>query len=319
MSKKHNGLLWRVLKIWATCLILAFCVLGVIAVKRVGVPVVTMYREASKDVAKSSKDTFKAEQTSLVYDAEGNEIKKLKQEKDVSYLDYEDIPDAAKLAIISIEDKNFTTHHGIDVEGVARAGLSLILNRGNITMGGSTITQQLARNIFLGYEKTYSRKIKEMFIAVALEQKYTKQEILEFYLNNVYFANYVDGLCGIGDSKAKILIKNNKEIYNNELFEFINKNEIDIVFVFGRTVYNNLPSCSKNKTAAEKQPDLDNGNLFVGKKRDFIRHCVYLKGEQHKNAKTMLKRDVHVYGLRHPSARCGFNAENYKPYLKNLI
>lgn len=89
MSKKHNGLLWRVLKIWATCLILAFCVLGVIAVKRVGVPVVTMYREASKDVAKSSKDTFKAEQTSLVYDAEGNEIKKLKQEKDVSYSDYE--------------------------------------------------------------------------------------------------------------------------------------------------------------------------------------------------------------------------------------
>lgn len=81
-------------------------------------------QEASKDVAKSSKDTFKAEQTSLVYDAEGNEIKKLKQEKDVSYLDYEDIPDAAKLAIISIEDKNFTTHHGIDVEGVARAGLS---------------------------------------------------------------------------------------------------------------------------------------------------------------------------------------------------
>ena len=209
MSKKHNGLLWRVLKIWATCLILAFCVLGVIAVKRVGVPVVTMYREASKDVAKSSKDAFKAEQTSLVYDAEGNEIKKLKQEKDVSYLDYEDIPDAAKLAIISIEDKNFTTHHGIDVEGVARAGLSLILNRGNITMGGSTITQQLARNIFLGYEKTYSRKIKEMFIAVALEQKYTKQEILEFYLNNVYFAN---GYYGIESASEAYFNKNAKDL-----------------------------------------------------------------------------------------------------------
>ena len=90
-------------------------------------PVVTMYKEASRDVSKSSKDTFKAEQTSIVYDADGNEIKKLKQEKDVSYLDYEDIPDAAKLAIISIEDKNFTTHHGIDIEGVARAGLSLVL------------------------------------------------------------------------------------------------------------------------------------------------------------------------------------------------
>lgn len=141
----------------------------------------------------------------------------------------------------------------------------------------------------------------------------------ECFWSNVYFANYVDELCGIGDSKAKSLIENNKKEYNDELFEFINKNEIDIVFVFGRAVYNNLPSCSKNKTAAEKQPDLDNGNLFVGKKRDFIRHCVYLKGKQHKNAKTILKRDVHVYGLRHPSARCGFNAENYKPYLKNLI
>ena len=84
MSKKHNGLLWRVLKIWGTCLVIAFCVLGAIAIKRVGVPVVTMYKEASRDVSKSSKDTFKAEQTSIVYDADGNEIKKLKQEKDVS-------------------------------------------------------------------------------------------------------------------------------------------------------------------------------------------------------------------------------------------
>ena len=57
----------------------------------------------------------------------------------------------------------------------------------------------------------------------------------------------------------------------------------------------------------------------MGSKRNFISHCVYLKGEQHKNAKTILMRDVHIYGLRHPSARGGFNAENYKPYLKNLI
>ena len=209
MNKKRNGLLWRVLKIWGICLMLAFCVLGVIAVKRVGMPVVTMYKEATKDVAKSSKDTFQAEQTSLVYDVDGNEIKKLKQEKDVSYLDYEDIPDAAKLAIISIEDKNFTTHHGIDIEGIARAGVSLVLNRGNITMGGSTITQQLARNVFLGYEKTYSRKIKEMFIAVALEQKYTKQEILEFYLNNVYFAN---GYYGIESASEAYFNKEAKDL-----------------------------------------------------------------------------------------------------------
>lgn len=210
MSKKRNRSGGQVIKnILLTCLLLALCVCGGIAVKKVGMPVITMYREASKDVKKSSKDTFKAEQTSLVYDADGNEIKKLKQEKDVSYLDYDDIPDAAKLAIISIEDKNFTTHHGIDIEGIARAGLSLVLNRGNITMGGSTITQQLARNVFLGYEKTYSRKIKEMFIAVALEQKYTKQEILEFYLNNVYFAN---GYYGIESASEAYFNKEAKDL-----------------------------------------------------------------------------------------------------------
>ncbi len=141
----------------------------------------------------------------------------------------------------------------------------------------------------------------------------------ECFWNNVYFANYVDELCGIGDSKAKNLIKSNRKKYNNELFEFINKNEIDIVFVFGRSVYYNLPNYSKNKTVTEKQPDLDNGNIFVGSRRDFISHCVYLKCEQHKNVKTVLKRNVHIYGLRHPSAQCGFNVENYKPYLKNLI
>lgn len=137
--------------------------------------------------------------------------------------------------------------------------------------------------------------------------------------NNVCFANYVDGLCGIGDSKAKSLIENNKKEYNNELFEFINKNEIDIVFVFCRTVYNNLPSYSKNKATTEKQPDLDNGDLSVGNRRDFVNCCIYLKDEPHENTDIKLNKDVHVYGLRHPSAQCGFNVENYKPYLKNLI
>ena len=129
-----------------------------------------------------------------MYDANGNEIKKLKGTKDVHYLEYDDIPDAAKLAIISVEDKNFTSHRGIDIEGIARAVLSLIRNKGEITMGGSTITQQLARNIFLNFETTYSRKIQEMFIAVALEQKYSKEQILEFYLNNVYFSNGYYGI-----------------------------------------------------------------------------------------------------------------------------
>ena len=193
-KRKKNSMTWRVLKILAICLLVAFAALAVLAVVRVGIPVVSMYRNAVEVVAESDENTFKAEQTSFVYDVDGNEIKKLKGEKDVNYLEYDDIPDAAKLAFISIEDKNFTSHCGIDMEGIARAVVALIRNRGEITQGGSTITQQLARGVFLSYETTYSRKIQEMFIAVALEQKYTKEQILEFYINNVYFANGYYGI-----------------------------------------------------------------------------------------------------------------------------
>ena len=208
-KQKENGMTFRVLKILAICLLVAFAALAVLAIVRVGVPVISMYRNAVEMVAESDENTFKAEQTSLVYDADGNEIKKLKGEKDVHYLEYEDIPDAAKLALIAIEDKNFTSHRGLDMEGIARAAVALIRNRGEITQGGSTITQQLARNVFLSFETTYSRKIQEMFIAVALEQKYTKEQILEFYLNNVYFSN---GYYGIESASEAYFRKEAKDL-----------------------------------------------------------------------------------------------------------
>lgn len=120
-KRKTNSMGWRVIKTIVICLLVAFAALAALAVVRVGIPVVSMYRNAMEVVDQSTEDTFKAEQTSLVYDVDGNEIKKLKGEKDVHYLEYEDIPDAAKLAIIAIEDKNFTSHRGIDIEGIARA------------------------------------------------------------------------------------------------------------------------------------------------------------------------------------------------------
>lgn len=208
-KRKKSSMTWRVFKTLAICLLVAFAALAVLAVVRVGIPVVSMYRNAVEVVAESDENTFKAEQTSFVYDVDGNEIKKLKGEKDVNYLEYEDIPDAVKLAFIAIEDKNFTSHRGIDMEGIARAVVALIRNRGEITQGGSTITQQLARGVFLSYETTYSRKIQEMFIAVALEQKYTKEQILEFYINNVYFAN---GYYGIGAASEAYFGKEAKDL-----------------------------------------------------------------------------------------------------------
>lgn len=166
----------------------------VIGWQKLGLPCVEMYTDAVTQVENSTEDTFKASQTSLVYDKEGELLLSLKGEKDVYYLEYDEIPDAAKLAMISIEDKKFVYHRGVDIKGTMRAVVALIVNRGEITQGGSTITQQLSRNVFLTHEVSWQRKIKEIFIATLLEKKYSKEDIMEFYLNNIYFSNGYYGI-----------------------------------------------------------------------------------------------------------------------------
>ena len=96
-------------------------------------------------------------------------------------------------AILAIEDQRFYDHNGIDVVRVAGAALSN-LREGRRAQGGSTITQQLARQSFLTPEKTYRRKLTEIVVAARLEGQFTKDEILELYLNKVYFG---DGLYGV--------------------------------------------------------------------------------------------------------------------------
>lgn len=152
-----------------------------------------MKTEAVMYVRESTEDTFRAAQTSVVYDKNGNTISTLKGEKDVYYLAYEEIPIDVCAAIISIEDKKFYQHKGIDYKAILRAVKAMIEN-GEVTQGASTITQQLARNIFLTQDKNWQRKVEEMFIATELEKKYSKNKILEFYLNNIYFGNGYYGI-----------------------------------------------------------------------------------------------------------------------------
>lgn len=152
-----------------------------------------LQQEAKMLVQSSSEATFRSVQTSLVYDANGKLISTLKGEKDVYYLEYEDIPAYAVAAMISIEDKKFYRHNGIDIKAIMRAAKAMIEN-GEVTQGGSTITQQLSKLIFLTQERTWERKIEEMFIAVGLEKVYSKDKIMEFYLNNVYFGNGYYGI-----------------------------------------------------------------------------------------------------------------------------
>lgn len=192
-KKKYHGF-WVFIRIQV---ILILLVLGALAYYFFGgyaKQVQQLSADANQLVDASTKETFCASQTSIVYDASGNQISTLKGEKDVYYLSLDEIPDYAKEAIISIEDKKFYKHHGIDYKAILRAVFAMIQN-GEVTQGASTITQQLARTVFLTQEKTWQRKMEEIFIATGLERKYSKDEILEFYLNNIYFGN---GYYGIG-------------------------------------------------------------------------------------------------------------------------
>jgi len=105
----------------------------------------------------------------------------------------EDTPDCLKQAFIAGEDARFYEHPGVDYQGISRAAWSL-LTTGEKSIGGSTITQQLARNFFLTAEKTYTRKIKEIFLALRIERELDKDQILELYMNKIFLGYRAYGI-----------------------------------------------------------------------------------------------------------------------------
>ncbi len=175
-------------------LLTAILVVGIGFYAKYGKQLLAYQSKANTLVRRSTAETFKASQTSLVYAADGELISRLKGEKDVYYLEYGDIPKYAVQAMVCTEDRKFLEHDGVDLLANIRAAIVLIKNRGEIHQGGSTITQQLARTVFLSNEVTWERKITEIFVAMALERKYSKTQIMEFYLNNIYFANGYYGI-----------------------------------------------------------------------------------------------------------------------------
>ena len=187
---------------------------GYIVYEKYGKDVLAFRDEAIELVANSTVDNFRQDETSVVYDANGKKIREVTGEKEVYYKTYDEIPAYFVEAMVSVEDRRFYEHNGVDYEGIMRAAYILFKNNGAITQGASTITQQLARGIFLTNEVSYERKIKEMFVAWELEKKYTKQQILEFYLNNIFFAN---GYYGIGAAAKGYFDKDLDELSVSEV------------------------------------------------------------------------------------------------------
>jgi penicillin-binding protein 1A len=132
-------------------------------------------------------------QTSYIYDINGNEITPLHGDQHRVMVSLEEVPEHVQQAFIAIEDERFYQHFGFDITGSIRAAY-INLKAGYIVQGASTISQQLAQNAFLTSETSYKRKIQEIWLAIQLEKVYSKEEIMELYLNRIYFGNTAYGI-----------------------------------------------------------------------------------------------------------------------------
>lgn len=133
-------------------------------------------------------------ETTKIYDRTGNTLLyEIHGEENRTIISHEKIPNNIRIATIAAEDDSFYHHFGIDPSSIVRAAKANIQN-GGVVQGGSTITQQLVRNIFLNRDRTFERKIKEALLAVKVEQRYSKEQILDYYLNEVPYGSNSYGI-----------------------------------------------------------------------------------------------------------------------------
>ena len=142
------------------------------------------YAEGLPDVSKLRY--FEPSETTRIYSADGKLIGTLFKENR-TWTPYDQMSPYLIKAILAVEDSRFYQHHGVDPIGVLRAAVFDVLNPKAGKQGASTITMQLARNLFLTFDQNLERKIKEILLASQIEKKFTKEEILELYLNQIYF------------------------------------------------------------------------------------------------------------------------------------
>lgn len=191
-------------------------------------------------------------ESTVIFDANGDEAGQLYSQKG-TYVSLDAISSDVVNALISTEDRNFYNHHGFDIKGIARAALRMLVNRSAEGGGGSTITQQLAKNAYLSLDQTFSRKAKELFLAIEIEKKYSKDEILEMYLNSSYFGN---GVWGIQDASLKYFGVNASELSVGEAATLVG-------MLKGPSIYNPIDNLENatNRRDTVLSLMVDNGKL----------------------------------------------------------
>ncbi|EMH2710104.1 transglycosylase domain-containing protein [Clostridioides difficile] len=161
---------------------------------------------AYSKIENMDRNSFNNRKTTKIYDNNGKVLKEFKV-REYDYQKYKDINPYLFKAFIAVEDKRFYEHNGIDFKALVRAGIVIL--KGGELQGGSTITQQLAKNIFLTMDRNIWRKLEEAVIAQEIEKKFSKKDILEFYVNNINFGH---GCYSVETASMYYFGKNTKDL-----------------------------------------------------------------------------------------------------------
>ena len=231
MAKKpKKGLIFRIIVV---TVLLILCILGGVAA--------TLVASVLKTIPNLEDIKFDPKLATSIYDRNGKLIQRLFTENR-TWVSLDEIPDQLEHALVAIEDHKFYDHHGIDPVAIIRSVLLNIKNKSLTAYGGSTITQQLAKNAFLTQNKKLIRKIKEAIWAIQIERGYTKDEILETYLNVIWFGHGAHG------------VEAASQVYFGKRVKDLNLEEIALIA--GVTNNPGMFSPRYNMEAAKKRRDL---------------------------------------------------------------
>lgn len=217
-------------------------------------------------------NTYIPSETTLIFSADGKVLARLHQEENRQVVPLSKISIHLQKALIATEDPRFYNHHGLDFFGIIRATIKNLIY-GRIVEGGSTITQQLARNLFLTRKKTFTRKLAEMVLSMQIERRYTKEEILELYLNQVYLGHNAYGIesaanlyfgkhaadLDLGESALLAGLIRGPELYSP--YRNFKGAKLRQIFVINKLLEHNLVTEREAKFAAIENLDFSPKNL----------------------------------------------------------
>jgi penicillin-binding protein 1A len=207
-------------------------------------------------------------QNSYIFDRDGRLISEItSQQQNRTYTRYSDIPEVVKTLYIASEDQRFFDHIGFDAAGMLRA-VFINAKTQSVEQGGSTITQQLARNVYLSHEQSYNRKLSELLYSYQLEKNFTKEQIFEAYLNAIYFGN---GTYGIGTAATYYF---SRQIQELDLAELVFISAIPN----NPMMYDPIKNFTATKDRQERLLNLlyENGSITKSEMEEAIQHPISL-------------------------------------------